>query len=388
LSTKELTLLGVGDMGLGRSENPEARFTIVAPVLKAADVAVGQVEGFYTDRPVLTAAKSGVADPIGRAQSGDPKNMAAFRYAGFNVLHLAGNHVWDAGVPAIEDTIKGLHDLGIPTFGAGMNIDEARKPAILERKGTKFGFLNYNCVGPRETWADPDKPGCAYVHVITAYELDHPTPGGPPAIYSFAEPTSLKAMVDDILKLRPLCDVLTVCFHKGIGFSPMKLAMYDHQVSYAAIDAGADLVLGEHAHILKGIEVYRGRAIFHGLGDFIGAPRVPGRSPMSPMPPWLAKQRERRMRDLWGFEPDPARPGYPGDAEAKNTVIAKCIITDKKISRVSYLPCIINENGQNEILKKSDPRGQHVYDYMQKISRGAELNTSFEWDGDEVLIKT
>jgi hypothetical protein len=387
MSAKGLTLLGVGDMGLGRSENPEARFAMVAPVLKAADVSVGQVEGFYTNRPILTAAKSGVADPVGHAQSGDPKNMAAFRFAGFNLLHLAGNHVWDAGVPAIEDTINGLRDLGITTFGAGMNIDEARKPAIIERKGTRFGFLNYNCVGPRETWADPDKPGCAYVRIITAYELDHPTPGGPPAIYSFAEPSSLKAMVDDILKLRPLCDVLTVCFHKGIGFSPMKLAMYDHQVSYSAIDAGADLVLGEHAHILKGIEIYKGKAIFHGLGDFVGAPRTSGR-PVTAMPPWLAQQRERRMKDLWGFEPDPSRPGYPGDAEAKNTLIAKCIIDGGKITRVSYLPCLINENGVTEILKKSDKRGQHVFDYVEKISRGAELNTRFVWDGDEVLIKT
>ena len=106
-----ITLLGVADIGLGGAENAEAQFTVVAPVLKAADIAVGQVKGFYTNRPVLTAAKSGFADPIGRAQSGDPKNMAAFRFAGFNLLHLTGNHVWDAGVPAIEDTINGLHDL-------------------------------------------------------------------------------------------------------------------------------------------------------------------------------------------------------------------------------------------------------------------------------------
>lgn len=379
MDNNSLTLLGVGDTGVGAGEN----FTLVAPVLRSADVVVGQVEGFYSNRPVLTAAKSGVADPIGFASAGDPKNLSAYLSAGFNVLHLAGNHVWDAGVPAIEDTINGLRDLGIVTFGAGMNINEARKPAIIERKGTKFGFLNYNCVGPRETWASPDKPGCAYVHIITAYDLDHPTPGGPPAIYTFPEPSTFKAMLDDIHKLRPLCDVLTVCFHKGIGFSPIKIAAYEQTISYAAIDAGADLILGEHAHILKGIEMYQGKVIFHGLADFHSGGQ---RSAMRERPAWVSQQRDRRMRDLWGFPPNPNQPGYPSDPEANNTIIAKCSIDAGKITRVSYLPCLPNTQGQTEILKKSDKRGQHVFDYMETITKGAELNARFEWEGDEVLV--
>lgn len=370
MSNNSITLLAVGDTGVGSGDN----FIFAAPLFKSADVVVGQVEGFYTNHPVITAAKSGVGEPLGFAQSKDPKNLIAFRSAGFNVLQLANNHVWDSGVPAIEDTINGLRDLGIATFGSGMNIDEARKPAIIERKGTKFGFLAYNCVGPRETWASPDKPGCAYIQIITAYDLDHPTPGGPPATYTFAEPTSLKAMIDDITKLRPLCDVLVVCFHKGIGFSPVKLAMYEQQISYVAIDQGADLILGQHAHILKGIETYKGKVIFHGLADFRSGGQLTG---MRERPPWLAKQREKRMNDLWGFQTDP---------ENKNTIIAKCIIDNGKITQASYFPCLPNEQGQTEILTRSDKKGQHVVDYMEKITRGAELNAKFEWKGDEVLI--
>lgn len=58
-----------------------------------------------------------------------------------------------------------------------MTINEARNPVIIERKGTRFGFLSYNCVGPRETWAASNKPGCAYVHIITHYEPAYATPG-------------------------------------------------------------------------------------------------------------------------------------------------------------------------------------------------------------------
>ena len=150
-----------------------------------------------------------------------------------------------------------------------MNIDEARRPAVIERKGTRFGFLAYNCVGPPESWANAVKPGCAYVRILTEYELADPCPGAPPTVYTAAEPQSLQAMIDDITKLRPLCDVLVVKFHKGIGLRPVVLAAYEQQVSHAAVDAGADLIVAEHAHILKGIEVYKGKAIFHGLGNFV-----------------------------------------------------------------------------------------------------------------------
>jgi len=63
-----------------------------------------------------------------------------------------------------------------------------------------------------------------------------------------------------------------VHFHKGIGLVPIKLAMYEQIVSHAAIDAGADLILAEHAHILKGIERYKDKIIFHGLASFVDPP--------------------------------------------------------------------------------------------------------------------
>ena len=151
-----------------------------------------------------------------------------------------------------------------------MNINEARKPAIIKRDGTQFGFLNYNCVGVKQQWATLAKPGCAYVQYIAHYEMNGSDPGGHPDVYTFAEPRSFKAMEDDIQKLRPLCDVLVVAFHMGILHSP-EIAMYEKQVSYAAIDAGADLVMGHHAHYLKGIEMHKGKAIFHGLGQFAPA---------------------------------------------------------------------------------------------------------------------
>ena len=263
MSGKSLTMLAVGDLIL-EDEDGERFLALAAPTLRTGDVVVGQGEIVFTARGVQTYAEMGEPSP-----GCPPGNMNALAAAGFNVITLAGNHIWDMGAPGIEDTVTGLRKLGIAVTGGGMNIDEARKPAIIERDGTRFGFLNYNCVGTMGQWATKLKPGCAYVRIISHYEMNTSNPGGPPDVYTFAEPQSLKAMTEDVRKLRPLCDVLVVAFHKGVLGFPDKLAMYDQQVSYAAIDAGADLILGHHALILKGIEEYKGKIIFHGLGHFI-----------------------------------------------------------------------------------------------------------------------
>lgn len=363
-----LELLAVGDLILG--PDAEMFFAHVAPVLTKGDILVGQLEVPYTTRDREAVA-------LGR----DPENLHALISAGFNVVTLAGNHIIDAGVSGIEDTVSWLQKQKIAFTGAGMNIDEARTPAILDCNGTRFGFLSYNCVGPKETWAARRKPGCAYVHIITHYELEHATPGGPPAIYTWAEPVSLGMMVEDIKKLRLLCDILVVSLHKGLVHIPVKLAAYEQQVSYAAIEAGADLILGHHAHILKGIELYKGKAIFHGLCNMVAylpslAPK-PGQDPKS----WA-----RRRREIFGFEPDPDYPTYPFHPEAKYTIIAKCIIKNNKICQVSYLPCLINKRGQPEVMR-NNAQGEDIFNYMERITRDAGLNAFYEWKDDEIIIK-
>lgn len=365
---KTLSLFAVGDIIIGA--NAEPFFTFVNPVLHQADVVLGQLEVPFTTRDRH-------AVEWGRI----PSNLTPLVSSGFDAVTLASNHLMDAGEEGVEDTIAWLREHNIAYTGGGMDIHEARRPVIIERDGARFGFLNYSCVGPKETWATTEKPGCAYVHVITHYELDHATPGGPPNIYTWAESKTLGAMIDDIRKLRAQCDVLMVAFHKGIAHTPAKLAEYEHQVSFAAIDAGADVVVGHHAHILKGIEVYKGRVIFHGLCNFVSwlpllAPK-PNQDPLS----WA-----KRRRELFGFDPDPEYPTYPFHPEAKYTIIAQCFVQDKKISQVGYIPCIVNKQGQPKVLKH-DAKGQEVFDYVEKITRMENMNAQFEWRDDQVVVR-
>jgi poly-gamma-glutamate synthesis protein (capsule biosynthesis protein) len=285
--------------------------------------------------------------------------------------------VWDAGAPGIEDHIAELEKYGIVHTGAGMTLDEARRPAIVERKGTRIGFLSYNCVGPKSSWARADKPGCSYVQILTHVELPE---FGPQVTYTFAEPESLNAMVSNIEALRSACDVLVVALHKGVLHVPAEIAMYDRQVSYAAIDAGADLVVGHHAHVLKGIEFYRGKAIFHGLNNFVTVTLClwPEHAP-------TLKLKAHALKRQKYFKPDPEYAVYPFHPEARKTIIAKCIVEEGRITRLSYLPCLINKSGQPEALKH-DERGQEVFDYMEKITREPGLNARYAWAGDEVMV--
>jgi poly-gamma-glutamate synthesis protein (capsule biosynthesis protein) len=369
MAVKSLSMLAVGDLVL-EDEGGERFLALAAPSLRKGNVVVGQGEIVFTDRGIQTYVEMGGPSP-----GCPPNNMNALAAAGFNVITLAGNHIWDMGAPGIEDTVKGLNKLGIAVTGGGMNIDEARKPAVIERDGTRFGFLSYNCVGGVGQWATKLKPGCAYVRIISHYEMNGANPGGPPDVFTWAEPGSLKLMTEDIRKLRPLCDVLVVALHKGVLGFPDKLAAYDQQVSYAAIDAGADLILGHHAHILKGIEEYKGKVIFHGLGHFI----------------FDVAKLPQEFRNPLGVSPGAPLYGpsfNPGiDPLSRWTIIAKCTVDNGKISQVGYLPCLINEEKQTEVLKH-DARGQQMFDFMDRITKGAGLNVGFEWKGDEVVVKT
>ncbi len=370
----DISLFMVGDLVLDEPD-PDFFFEPVRTLLQAADLVVGHVETPYTLR-----GKELQSDIP--AEAADPAKIGALARAGFHAASLAGNHVYDHGDEGVDDTVAVLKVNGIAPFGAGSNLDAARQPALLERRGKKFGFLSYNCVGPKDSWAGPAKGGCAYLQVLSHYEQEGANPGGPPLAYTFATPDSIEAMQHDIETLRSKVDVLTVAFHKGLVHTPAKLAMYERPIAKAAIEAGADIVIGHHAHIARGIEIYKGKAIFHGLGNFVTVTRALNIE-ANAHPKRLAWARRRR--ELFGFEADPSYPTYPFHPEAKNAIIADCRIAADGTITPGFRPCWIMPTGQPEVLGQT-PRGQAVADYIIKITQDAGLKAQFAWDGDRVLV--
>ena len=370
------TVVAVGDIILDEPDL-ERCFDLAAPAIRAADLAIGHVEVPHTSR----GAQQKTAVP---APPADPRHLAALPAAGFDVITLAANHAYDQGDPGVRDTIDTLVEHGIQPVGTGMSLDEARRPALVERAGLRFGVLSYNTVGPAESWAGSAKAGCAYLRTMTHYQQDHHSPGAPPTVYTFTPLADVEALASDIGALRPRCDVLIVAFHKGIVHTPAVVLDYEKQISRAAIDAGADIVVGHHAHILRGIELYKGKPIYHGLGNFVCVTRALNYDPSNDSPERRAWALRRRT--MFGFEPDPEYPLYPFHPDAKQTIIAKCVVDGRGQIEARYLPAYVNRQYQPEIVAR-DERGQQIFDYVERISRQAGLASAFDWDGDDVVVR-
>lgn len=376
-NSEKVSIYAVGDV-IPERPNPEALFELAVPTLKDADILFGQLEAPLTDKgtPQLQAFPEGEPQmqrfPGGRRVI--PEWVSGLTYAGFDLMSFASNHTLDRSEEGLFATIDTLTMNNIAVIGVGKNIDEARKSLILERKGTKVAFLAYCSVLPKGYEARPDKSGCAPIRASTSYEQIDWQPGTPPRILTFANKDDLAAMVEDIKQVRHLADMVIMSIHWGVHNVPAIIAMYQKEIGYAAIDGGADLILGHHGHILKGIEVYKGKVIFYDLANFVMPTKPSGwRSP---------------VKAMYGIKVDPEYPDYDFPVDSRKSIIAKCIVANKKIERVSYLPVMINGYAQPEVLPRSDKRSAEVFEYMNWCCHNQGLDSKFSWEGDEVVICT
>jgi poly-gamma-glutamate capsule biosynthesis protein CapA/YwtB (metallophosphatase superfamily) len=263
--------VGVGDVNLQGRADPGAAFHRVAAELSAADVIYGNLEGPLAgaDDPAPIPHKPGWVHS-------DPAMAAGLKAAGFTFMSCASNVAYPPS--AALRSLAALDAHAIPHAGAGRTLAEAHRPAVVERGGVRFGLLSYTSVfWPHGHAAGTDSPGVATVRIATAYEPGPRVlemPGAAPVVRTTPDPVELAAFVADITALRPQVDLLVVAMHWGISGST-ELAEYQRTVGHAAVDAGADLVLGAHPHVPQGIEVRpRGDRpapgiICYSLGNFV-----------------------------------------------------------------------------------------------------------------------
>jgi poly-gamma-glutamate synthesis protein (capsule biosynthesis protein) len=369
--SEELIFYAAGDIAPTR-DDIDSIFAKVAPVIRSGDLAFCQLEAVLS--------KKGSKLPQVRMQcTGEPEIAGAIKRAGFQVVSFASNHCLDMGTEAFLETIDVLKEQELDVIGVGRNIEEARKPAIVEVKGTRIAFLAYNTILPQSFWAEKDRPGCAPLRAHTLYEqIEHDQPGTPCRIHTFAHRGDLSAMVEDVRRAKEQADLVFVSMHWGIHFIPAVLADYQKEMAYAAIDAGADLIIGHHAHILKGAEVYKGKVIFYSIGNYaIELPRN-------------FKQKEinsDQFKEIKALNKDwePEKASWPYDSYKTMTV--KCRIEDRRLKSVSFLPTYIGFDDTPEIVTAGDPRFHEVVEYMKEISASQNLNVKFSVQGDEVLIE-
>jgi hypothetical protein len=207
----------------------------VREYLSGADLTLANFEN-----PVI---RDSVYHPDATTFTGDLRLMPELDQAGIDGVTLGNNHILDAGTTGLDETMDHLDDAGIAHAGAGMDLAEARKPMIFDLEGTKIGILSYMGV-PYYDWAWATKTAAGTAPLVRG------------------------VMEQDIKRLRPKVDLVVVMPHWGIEYmatpEPEQV-----DLAHAAIDAGADIFIGGHAHWPKGIEMYEGKPIYYGVGNFL-----------------------------------------------------------------------------------------------------------------------
>ncbi|MBC8180807.1 CapA family protein [candidate division KSB1 bacterium] len=208
-------------------------FVPTGAILQNADVAFANLEAPFTDTGTKFDKRFTFKVP--------PKYATGLTEAGFDVVTLANNHMLDYGIEGLANTLKMLDSIGVAHCGAGLDLKQAREPAIIERNGFRIAVLGYSLTFPQEFWATNSTGGTCYPH------------------YDY--------MQKSIQQSDSLADFTIVTFHWG---SELKNYPKKYQKDYAhlAIDNGADLVLGHHPHVLQGLEIYKNRLIAYSLGNF------------------------------------------------------------------------------------------------------------------------
>jgi poly-gamma-glutamate synthesis protein (capsule biosynthesis protein) len=373
MTDKDIILYAAGDIGPDRAD-PGSIFRHVSGVLNRGDLAFCQLE--------VNLSRRG-AGPMGKENARDPRIAEAIKKAGFKVVSFAGNHCLDAGKDAFFDTLANLKKQELAVIGAGADITEARQSAIIDCKGTRIAFLAYNSVARDEYWADKNRPGCAPLRALTRYEpVDPVQPGLPALVRTFPNQDDLKSMENDVKLARQQADVVVVSMHCGVHMTPAVIADYQKEIAHAAVDAGADLIFQHHSHILKGIEIYRGKVIFYSLSNFALEVHFMTRE-------WADNPRNRQLRKILNPDWNPPYPDYPSfpfPPDSRKTILARCAISDKQLKKVSFLPVIINKSGEPEILPSQDARFYEVVDYIKNITVDQGLDTRFTVDKDEVIV--
>ncbi len=365
MAEPSIVLLGCGDVG--PIHEPISRYSeLVRGTLSQADIRFAQCERVYSERGAYQVHSEG------RHSRAQPNMSAVFRDCGFDVVSVASNHGMDWGEDALLDSIALLRSYGSQVIGAGRDLEEARRPAIVERDGIRVAFLAY-CSVLREGYAaEKDKAGIAPLRAHSYYRPAEYQPGVPPRTVTVADESDLEAMVADIRAAKKSAHAVVLSLHWGVHYIPRLIADYQTAAAKAAFEAGADLILGHHAHVPKAIGVHAGKACFYSLSNFMMSSREKS--------PAKASAFERQ----YGVKLDPDYPNLSYGEDAKRSLIAKAVITREGVTKVSFLPVLIDKQLRPEVLRAGDPRFEDAVRYMDWASE--DFDHDFSIEGDEVVV--
>jgi len=318
-ASEEVSLFAVGDISYSRGVERIVKkqndinypFLKIRDYLKSADLVFGNLETSITQGPEISDFEM-----IFRS---NPGTEQALKQAGFSILSLANNHTPNFEEKGLKDTFNFLKNAGIKYVGAGQNEQEAYRPVYIEYKGIKFAFLAYNDsdVVPVYYEASTNRAGTAFMRI--------------------------DKMIEAIKDAKQKADFAIISMHAGIEYA-RKPNNSQINFAHAAIDAGADLVIGHHPHVVQTLEKYKGKYIFYSLGNFV-------------------------------FD-------QPQSEETKEGLAIKIYFAKNGINKISLLPVVMENLAQPEMANKS--RADKI---LQRLDFSLANQSVYSWSNDDNNFK-
>ncbi len=242
VTLRYVTLRAVGDINLGdgpgevmAARGPRWPWGDVAPLLRGADIAFGNLE--------CSVSRRGAPVPKEFNFRGNPAHLRTLaRFAGLDVVNLANNHVGDYGPAATADTIRGVRRAGMLGVGAGLNAADAARPRVVHRLGLSIAFVGFSDILPTSFAAGSHRPGTRW-----------------------ATPASI---AHDVRAAARRADLVIASFHWGVERDPHPTA---RQRAFArlALRSGATAVIAAHPHVLQPVVRTGRRLVAYSLGNFV-----------------------------------------------------------------------------------------------------------------------
>lgn len=242
MTKKQTSLIFTGDIGFdrymdGKWEDEELLSGEILEFLGSGDHVIANVEGPLVKNQKNTA-QSGVGQLL---HTMDPAVTGVLTKMRADIWNICNNHIMDAGEMGLESTLREAEALGVKTIGAGINIQDAKKPVILEEAGGigLFGVGYQRGCKP----ASEEKPGCL----------------------SWSDMETIQGVIGEIKRTCRWCAVVS---HGGEEFTALP-SPYTRDRYLAYLEMGADVVVCHHPHVPMNYELVGGKAIFYSLGNFI-----------------------------------------------------------------------------------------------------------------------
>ena len=382
----------------------EPPFMRIIELVRGADAAFTNLEMLFHDYEPYASAASG-----GTYMRAEPALVKDLVWAGFDMVSRANNHSGDYGVLGMNLTTKYVAEAGLVQAGVGQSLAEAREAKFLETPRARVAMISVASTFPDSSRAGstrgdmPARPGLNPLRFTTTTTItteqmaalrgiQSQTTGRPPATgdtFNYlgnrfvVGPTPglktepLKEDLDGIAAVvknaSGLADYVMVTIHAHEGNPRDRMVPADFLVTFARamVDAGADLFVGHGPHVLRGVEIYKGKPIFYSLGDFIFQNETLLRLPAENYAPYSLGPNQH-VNDFNDARYNFDKSGFPADPEIWEAVVAMPKFRGEQLTEIALHPITLGHGKARSVRGRpmfaEGPLGQKILGDLVKLS--------------------